>query len=143
MKEIALCGYNTSSYEASLGPGIESFDGESKKSLLVHCFTVLDPNGVNSMLGVDIEICGFLPDQEPDAEHEPFLRMNCQCIFQFEAAEPVSDEEMETYLRNDGVMIAIPLMRGMLVGAANILNLPDIFSFPPVDPKMISWSDPA
>ena len=141
MADLMMLGYNVSRFETSLQPEIIHFNGESEKGLAVKCDAHIPSDGKHSVLRIQISIAGYNPGEKPIEERTPFVVAEGEFLFNFESSEALDDSAMEASVKTTGLQVAVPILRGILVGIANILNLPPVFSFPPFGPEDIEWDE--
>lgn len=143
MSDLMMLGYTVTRFETSLQPEVVNYTGESEKGLAVKCDAYIPSDGRHSVLRIQLSIGGYLPDDKPIEERTPIVVAEGEFLFNFESSAELDDAAMEASVKSTGLQTAIPVLRGILVGVGNILNLPPIFSFPPFGPEDIEWETDA
>ncbi|MDO4866338.1 MAG: hypothetical protein Q4C10_07240 [Clostridia bacterium] len=139
MSDLVMLGFTVVHFETELQPEVVQFDGKSDKGMAINCDAYIPGDGKHSVLRIQISICGYLPGEKPLNERKPFVKVDGEFLFNFESVVELENSEMEATVKTVGLQTAIPVLRGLLVGVCNMLNLPPVFSFPPVGPEDIDW----
>lgn len=139
MSDLMMLGYTVTHFETSLHPEVVHFTGESEKGLAVKCDAYIPSDSKHSVLRIQLSIGGYLPDGKPIEERTPIVVAEGEFLFNFESSDKLDDPTMEASVKSTGLQAAIPVLRGILVGVGNILNLPPVFSFPSFGPDDIEW----
>ena len=141
MLDLKMLSYTVVRFQTSLQPEVVQYDGESEKGMAVKCDAYIPSDSRHSVLRIQISIGGYLPDDRPMEERTPFVAFEGEFLFNFESSEELEDSVMEETVKSTGLQAAVPVLRGILVGIGNILNLPPVFSFPPFGPDDIQWDE--
>ena len=136
MNDLKLLSYTTEHFDAQLFPNISEMGDDVQNTLEFNCQTAHSPDLKNCGLRIDISVTGKNAD-----DNNPFTRINGIFYFTFESDPKQPIPEVDHYLQTTGLQIIIPIIRGIIVGIAKMLNLPDVFSFPPINNSDVEWSD--
>lgn len=136
MTDLKLLGYTTERLNAQLFPNVSEMGDNVQNTLEFNCQTAHSPDLRNAGLRIDLSVTAKNAD-----DAEPFTCINGIFYFTFETSEKQPVAEVDQYLQTAGLQTVIPLIRGIIVGIAKMLNLPDVFSFPPVNNSDVDWSD--
>ena len=136
MTDLKLLSYTTEHLEAKLFPNVTDMGDNVQNTLGFNCQTGHAPDLKNA--GLRIDLCVTAKNADAD---KPFTHIKGIFYFTFETNEMQSVPEVDKYLQTTGVQIVLPIIRGIIVGIAKMLNLPDVFSFPTVNSSDVEWSD--
>ena len=136
MTDLKLLGYTTERLDAQLFPSVSNMGNNVQNSLEFNCQTGHAPDLSNAGLRIDLCVTAKNTDDE-----SPFTRIQGIFYFTFETNEKQPIPEVDKYLQTTGLQIVMPIIRGIIVGVAKMLNLPDVFSFPPINNTDVQWSD--
>lgn len=139
MIDLILIGHTVSNFQTVLEPSVNEFRGESQTGFAVRCDTGVLPDGRHGALIIQISLGAYLPDDKPMEEREPFTAAEGTFIFTFESSGDCDRTAMDNALRTSGLQIAVPVLRGVLVGTCELLNLPSVFAFPNFGPDDVTW----
>ena len=136
MTDLKLLGYTTEHFEAQLFPNVSDMGDNVQNTLEFNCQTAHSPDLSNAGLRIDLCVTAKNANDE-----DPFTRISGIFYFTFESNPKQPIPEVDAYLQTAGLQAIIPIIRGSIVGIAKMLNLPDVFSFPPINNSDVEWSD--
>lgn len=139
MIDLILKGHTVSRFEMAMLPSVTEYTGKSQMGYAIRCDTTMSPDSRHGALTIQISIGAYLPDDKPMEERTPFVVLETTFIFTFEASGECNRAAMDDALRSSGLQIAIPVLRGVLVGTCEMLNLPSVFSFPNFSQEDVTW----
>ena len=135
MIDLKLIGYTVEHFETILTPEVINMDDDPVFGMEMDC----NSDAIDDQKGIMRVIISVTATNDGSAE--PFARADGTFHVLFEASEAAKRDEINTAIRSSGVEMAMPIIRALIVGAANLLSLPPVFSFPHVDPLEIVWND--
>lgn len=136
MIDLKLIGYTVEHFETVLTPDVSNMDDNITHGMEIHCNSRGMEDSVTGLMQVVIDVIAC-----NEGKTEPFARAGGTFNLLFEASEPADPEAINAALRDSGLGIALPLIRGLIAGATSLLSLPQVFGFPHVDPVDVQWED--
>jgi len=134
MTDLKLIGYSAEHFETSLTVDDDEIDKNVRFHIHLFGRTQALDDHTKGILRVEIKIEGN------KGNDIVFAALNCAFNLLFETDSEVDSEQMNALLRSVGIESAIPLIRGIVVGATNMLGLPGFFNFPSIDTSQIEWN---
>lgn len=101
------------------------------------CETNKDSGLLLGILSLTIQISALSDDGDKYAE----LHIKSNTAFADESA--VDSNDMEHKVRNNGISMFIPIIRGMIIAACAALSCPFNVAFPEIDISTIKWTENA
>ena len=140
MLDLKMLGYTVERLETNLSPVVKELEGEYQNSMKFNCYSHPASNDVYGSIRIELTMDVCLKDKiESNQDREPFVTLNGVFHVAFEASEKVTEEEFDRGLKSTGARIALPVIRGIIVGVTSIMGYPNVFSFPQIDPEVIHW----
>jgi len=136
MIDLKLIGYTVEHFETLLTPDVANMNDDITFGLELYCNSDVVDDLKRGIMRVMITVTAA-----NEGKDDPFAKADGIFHFLFDAAEASEREAINASIRSNGIEIALPIIRGLIVGAASLLSLPPVFSFPHVDPSDIVWED--
>lgn len=134
MIDLKLTGYTVERFNTLLTPDVANMSDSPENSMRFRFGTGYSADLNSAVLHIEMRL-----EAKNSGDEKPFASIESLFHFTFETPDSVPESSIDEALRTTGLQLSLPVARGLIVGVSSMLNLPDVFSFPPVDFEKVEW----